>query len=318
MSTLSPDSYWSKELAPHFAYRGIGSPVVLAVDETFSLWATRFKRAHELFVDYERAYFIGRGRLTTASQVQDQLGRLKAWFYDTLLSSTGLNYFGKPTESVAKPFHPKSKFDKVLEKRVSLASCLINGLYEEPYFGRTKLAKLFYLADVSLTLDLNTSYEREAAGPLDKRALYHAQHGIEALGKKHGYYIEEVMDGSSGKRVRYKPGPNINQSVAIAKEVFGTRYEDILRLRDLFRGLDTERCEIVATLFAAWNDFLLRRKTPTDGDIIDDVRNNWHESKTRFERARLANALRWMRDKRLVPQGGGRRVNARSGHEPSA
>jgi type I restriction enzyme S subunit len=73
----------------------------------------------------------------------------------------------------------------------------------------------------------------------------------------------------------------------------------------LFKTARTIQCEIIATLYGAWNDFIINGKNPTDGQIVDEVLTNWHESKERIERDRWLAALDWMRQKDIVPAGYG-------------
>ncbi len=75
--------------------------------------------------------------------------------------------------------------------------------------------------------------------------------------------------------------------------------------------MKTEQAEIVATLYAAWNDMLIAGKSPEDQEIICEVRENWHECKKRFTENRLQTALDWMREKGLVPKGLGVRTRVR-------
>lgn len=67
--------------------------------------------------------------------------------------------------------------------------------------------------------------------------------------------------------------------------------------------MDTEQIEIVAMLFAAWNDFLIAGEPVSDDSINEDVRDHWNVSKQEFTPQRLAIALKWMRDRGLVPSG---------------
>jgi type I restriction enzyme S subunit len=65
----------------------------------------------------------------------------------------------------------------------------------------------------------------------------------------------------------------------------------------------TIQCEFVATLYEAWNDFIIDGKKTTDNQLVDEVLTNWHESKERIERDRWLDALDWMRKKDIVPIG---------------
>jgi type I restriction enzyme, S subunit len=76
----------------------------------------------------------------------------------------------------------------------------------------------------------------------------------------------------------------------------------------LFAALSTEDAEIIATLFAAWNDFLIDGHTPEDAEVIHEVRENWTPEKQRFKPEHLQTWLDWMRKNKLVPRGRGPRT----------
>ncbi len=64
--------------------------------------------------------------------------------------------------------------------------------------------------------------------------------------------------------------------------------------------------EAVATLYAAWNDFLIDGRTPDRADIIREVLENWHPEKSRkFTADELGTWLDWMERQNIVPDGTG-------------
>lgn len=73
------------------------------------------------------------------------------------------------------------------------------------------------------------------------------------------------------------------------------------KIIDTFKTQNTERCEIVATLYSAWEDLLHSNKPFTDADIVNEVLNNWHESKKRISKERWLNAIQWMRENGFAP-----------------
>jgi type I restriction enzyme S subunit len=77
------------------------------------------------------------------------------------------------------------------------------------------------------------------------------------------------------------------------------------KLIRLFKTARTIQCGIAATLYGAWNDFIIDGKNPTDDQIVNEVLTNWHKSKERIERCRWLAALGWMRQKDIVPVGYG-------------
>jgi len=332
MSPLNPDSFWANHLAPTFSENSNALPtqLVRATGELFASWKKKyFQKTHEVVAHYEKPYFIGTGLLRSTagiiqvkdyaiavddkellggySEVQKLLKDTKTSFYDLLLDSKGLNYFGMP-KSLAKPLHqePKqvsiSKFDKILERRLALAGLLVKELANDPNFGRTKFAKIFYLADADQGLDLDTTYYREAAGPLDPRAFYNKKFGIESLGQANKYFTVD----SSGKRVKYTPAEKLDTLLSRAENILGKRLSAVKRIIEECRKLDTDQCEIISTLHACWNDLLLEDTNPTDESIVKEFFNNWHHKKRRFPRERLFKALDWMRRHKIVARGIGR------------
>ena len=90
------------------------------------------------------------------------------------------------------------------------------------------------------------------------------------------------------------------------KKYFEKYYADSMpmfeKIIDTFRSSTTEQCEIVATLYSAWDDLLQSHKSFTDDDILNEVLNNWHESKKRISRNRWQTELGWMRANGFMPQ----------------
>ena len=74
---------------------------------------------------------------------------------------------------------------------------------------------------------------------------------------------------------------------------------------DFSKKFTTEQLEIVDTIYAVWNDFLIEGKKPSDNEIVNEVKNNWHENKKRFSSEKLKKAIQWMKKNNLIPQGYG-------------
>src|SRR5258708_38923448 len=219
-------------------------------------------------------------------------------------AKTGLDYFGPGKRTLVQVFTlpDKTKFERALARRLAVAGSLVHTLNRDPNFGRTKFSKVFYLADTHERLDLETDYHREAAGPLDPRALYNESVGIESLARKYAVFTPE----SHGKMVRYRPTDRLDELVETAPRYLGHKTENVRRLAELFRPLDTDQSEIVATLYACWNDLFLRNRKPSDQEIVNEFIFHWHPKKARFPKRRLLSALGWMRHNDLVPTGFGK------------
>jgi type I restriction enzyme S subunit len=189
-----------------------------------------------------------------------------------------------------------------LPDRAAIGCYAIQQLAERPTFGRTALVKVLYLAEAHIGLELGGQYLREAAGPLDQW-IYTFE---EQAGEQQWFSVDERSTKDGHKKIDYRKGPNLSAKAAEA----GTQLPPALRkeldrLLALLANKSTVDVEIIATLFAAWNDSLIDGHAPSDAEITRDVRQNWHPSKQRFKERELKKWLGWMRQHSLVPKGRG-------------
>lgn len=204
--------------------------------------------------------------------------------------------FSKTERTFVFPKRPTPK--DAFTSQGFVSSYAVARLHAYPTFGDVQHAKVGYLVEAHLGIDLGGRYERMQAGPFDQRIYM-----LTGYARKNGWY--EAHRRSSGIGRYYTLGPNIQAQVDAATEFLGDRRAALDELLDIFATQDTESIEILATLYAAWNDFLLDGTNPSDADVIREVRENWHESKRRFTPKRLQSALDWMREMALVPSGNG-------------
>lgn len=189
---------------------------------------------------------------------------------------------------------PKTKAANVYFKRSVLAAEIADRLCEERTFGHVKMEKLFFLTEHLCHIDIDSHYHRDAAGPYDNRAL----RSIDSQLKKQKWFEAKKMD----KGYRYIPMQNRGGH----KKYFDKYYADVMpmfeKIIDTFKSSPTEQCEIVATIYSAWDDLLQSHRPFTDDDILNEILNNWHESKKRISRNRWQTELDWMRSNGFVPQ----------------
>lgn len=188
---------------------------------------------------------------------------------------------------------PKAKGANVHFKRSVLAAEIANRLCEEPTFGHVKMEKLIFLTEHLCHIDTGSHYHRDAAGPYDNTAL----RSIDKQMKQHQWFALTKKD----KGYRYLPMDKRGDH----KKYFDKYYAAVLPMFDkvieTFNTSSTEQCEIVATLYSAWDDLQHRNQPFTDDDILNEVLNHWHESKKRIPRSRWQKALDWMRKNGFVP-----------------
>lgn len=189
---------------------------------------------------------------------------------------------------------PKAKGANVHFKRSVLAAEIADRLCEEPTFGHVKMEKLIFLTEHLCHIDIGSHYHRDAAGPYDNTAL----RSIDSQMKRNKWFEAKKTE----QYYRYVP----LQKRGDHKKYFDKYYADVLPMFDkvieTFKTSTTEQCEIVATLYSAWDDLLHRGQPFTDDDILNEVLNHWHESKKRIPRNRWQTALTWMRNNGFAPE----------------
>ncbi len=184
-------------------------------------------------------------------------------------------------------------------RRTVFAAEIIDRLCDDSTFGHVKFQKCLFVAQHHLRIgDFEENYKRMAAGPYDNRLIRSVDSQLE---KSHWFKADKVAERYTYRRLE-KAGAHRQYF----DRYFGDHAEQLASLLDLFKPLDTDRAEIVATLYAVWNDFILRNEPFDDDRIVKEVLANWHDRKKRFDESRWRRALGWMKEKNLVPSGFGK------------
>jgi len=181
-------------------------------------------------------------------------------------------------------------------RRSVFAAEIVHRLHDEPTFGHVKFEKLIFLCEKRCGVDTGSTYHRQAAGPYDNRAL----RSIDSQIKKQKWY--EARKGARG--YRYVP----LEKAGAHKEYFDRYFSDVAsgfdEVIDTFRRAKTVQCEIVATLYAAWEDLLAQGSDVTDDEIVEEVLHHWHPSKQQIDGDRWRTAIGWMKERGLTPRAG--------------
>ena len=200
------------------------------------------------------------------------------------------------------PFYPAVLNTKVLRFAQAVLMARILDKHGKG-IGRVKLEKMLYTIETSIGFDFDTEYVREAAGPLHE-SLYKCE---DIIGRQNKWYQLR----SAGYSVAYIPTAEATKYLKYYDKYFASYDAEIERIINVFLPYDTAQAEVVATLFAAWNDAIIAGQPFTDEDVVDDVLTNWHERKTRFPRDMWLRAMQEMRKNNLIPKGYGKKTARR-------
>lgn len=172
-------------------------------------------------------------------------------------------------------------------------------------FHHVKGEKIAHMVEAHVAIDLDRTPVKDAAGPNDFPHLKK----VESRAQKANWFLMK-KDRASGA-YNFKPGRNFENLHDKVKKALGEHQAKVESLLIKLKPLNTQQTEIVATLYAAWNNLLLLGKKPDDEEIVFEARENWHPAKLEIERWRFFKGLEWMRGNELIPAGTGKLVKSK-------
>ena len=162
--------------------------------------------------------------------------------------------------------------------------------------GRIQLQKCMFAAECLLNMPFQTQFIRYEHGPYDPELL-----NIEEIVNKNGWYT--VLNGSP---VTYQKGKEFEAGLREYMATFSAIDVNLRKIVRFLKPMKTSQAERVATLLAAWNDFIIDGvPNPTDKEIIDEVVTHWTPNKANPQYSTWQDTLYKMRENQFVPKGTG-------------
>jgi type I restriction enzyme S subunit len=169
-------------------------------------------------------------------------------------------------------------------------------------FGRVKFQKLLFLTEYICKIDFDSNYIKKVAGPYDDVLIKSIESDFTRM-----RFFNVVQDKTDNKRVRYI-------ALAGAKELEGLFLENFvdesLRINNTilkFRPLSWGECELIATLYAVWNNRIIKNEAITDELLYSDFMA-WDKQKSKYHSV-FHKWLFWMKDERIIPDGWGKYID---------
>jgi hypothetical protein len=193
----------------------------------------------------------------------------------------------------SKPLQLKAKVPTNVDfhKRTVLAAEIVHQLKGDNFLGHLKLQKLLFLCQNTSKMELHTNFLKQAMGPYDPLMM----RSIDAQFKKNQWFVFQKDEFP-----KYQPLAKCGGHIEWYNRYFKDNSDDISSLIDTFRSFKTNDIELVATLFACWQEALMSKSIISDALLIQKV-YDWHESKSKFPQEAIVNAISWMKEKRIVP-----------------
>lgn len=202
-----------------------------------------------------------------------------------------------------KSFNAKKKADKqamVIALAIEAHEKIGKSLY------RTKGEKTVEVIEKHIDLDFGRVAKKMAAGPA---AFEHLVKVVEPLAKEKKWFSVQEVKGDNYDGHKYIKAENFNAFMMRCVLDLRPKLQEIRRVIDLFANMKTtHEAEVVATIYSGWNNLIIRKTQIDDEAIVTEARENWHDSKLKIERQEFFNAIEWLKNNNLIPQGNGREV----------
>jgi type I restriction enzyme S subunit len=172
-------------------------------------------------------------------------------------------------------------------------------------FGHVKAEKIAHMVEAHLGIDLGRAPIKDAAGPNDYPHLKRVEHRA----RMRAFFTFQGTERAGYKIIK---GRRFNFLIHKTRLALGVRSPDVDRLLELMLPMNTQQAEVFSTVYAAWKNLLLDRRSITDGDIVFEARENWHSDKLKIPREKFFTAISWMKAKDVIPEGKGRKVSSKA------
>ena len=164
-------------------------------------------------------------------------------------------------------------------------------------FGRVKLQKMLHLVEYHCQLETNFNYYKKVAGP-------HAEElkeSIEPILQRNRFFDIKKEKLGNKEKVNYTALAGASQINKFFNSDFKEQKENIDFVLHKFRNKTWEFCEMISTMYAVWNNRLIKQQSITNDDLKKDFLE-WDKEKIKFV-DQLDYAIEWIKKENLEPKG---------------
>lgn len=176
-------------------------------------------------------------------------------------------------------------------RRTVLAAEIVQELHNEITFGHVKLQKLIFLSQKTEKMAIPVNFLKQAMGPFDPVMM-------RSIDKQ--LLIKKWFTYNQSSLLKYQPLERAGGHQEDFQRYYTLQYEKIKWLIDTFRKEKTGRVELVATLYACWEELLKEGKEVLENDLIAAL-FSWSKEKEKFAQTNIPKEIAWMREHGLVP-----------------
>lgn len=210
----------------------------------------------------------------------------------------------KPLASIIPLAAPETKIREIPLQTHIVAGHIVNTLYQSSGWGRTKLQKTLHLVGYHCQLDFGNEYIRNTAGPDDQVMMNH----IDSKFKQYRHVKIEAKKDNDKTRYDYIPTAMIDELEQVYETYPQTIRDAVDSLINKIKKMDLARAEIVSTLYAVWNNRIIKGEQIADDLLLADF-YAWSKHKSDFSRDLVLRGLNYMRKEKIIPTGWGKYID---------
>lgn len=240
-------------------------------------------------------------------QQNQELAQLRDWLLPMLMNGQvkvseaydpmvdNLPIAAEPQSVYSKVVHLNIPGNKKAFAKQVLAGKIVSKFQSDPNFTDIKFQKIQFLAEHIIEADLNLNYYYQVAGPYDNKFM----HTIYDNFRKQKWF-----DCWNGKIIPLEKHEKIE---TYYHSYFASAEATLNKLFNLLHDTTEAQAEIIATLYAVWNNRIIEGKLVTDDDVITGF-YNWSKRKQQYSEKQVLEALQWLRDNHMEPKGFGKLI----------
>ena len=233
---------------------------------------------------------------------RDKYKLIKSGMMQKLL--TGQIRLIKPLAPIIPLAAPETKIREIPLQTHIVAGHIVNTLYQSSGWVRTKLQKTLHLVGYHCKLDFGNEYIRNTAGPDDQAMMNH----IDSKFKQYSHVKIEAKKDNDKTRYDYIPTAMIDELEQVYETYPQTILDAVDSLINKIKKMDLARAEIVSTLYAVWNNRIIKGEQIADDLLLADF-YAWSKHKSDFSRDLVLRGLNYMRKENIIPVGWGKYID---------
>ena len=217
---------------------------------------------------------------------------------------TGQIRLVKPLAPIIPLETPDAQIREIPLQTHVVAGHIVNALYQSSGWGRTKLQKTLHLVGYHCQLDFGNDYIRNTAGPDDQAMMNH----IDSKFKQYRHVRIEAKKENGKTRYNYIPTAMIDELEQVYETYPQTIRHAVDSLINKIKKMDLACAEIVSTLYAVWNNRIIKGEPISDDLLLEDF-YAWNKHKLDFSPDQVLCELNYMRKEEIIPIGWGKYID---------